>query len=266
MKSLKLLLSFVLSLILVFPLSASAETASPVLDKAELKKLHKQVFDLVSEGKEDMVSSLPLFQKYDKFFHDNPKLKSEYVSGLDVYNPKKLKNKNQITTSVKGSKTFYVMEDGSFMVLSNTVTGAEKAKNKVNTLSVLQDTGEQWYNGGIGQSFTNDARQDIWGITKTGEMHLVTKYTIDSTSATITTVNTTGTRSWFPGGFSSQTATIVDNSARVVKSAGNYIYTVTCPVGWGICSTATFDIETTVDIKSAGGGNISFTVRSIVNG
>ncbi|MEI7026673.1 hypothetical protein [Paenibacillus sp. y28] len=58
----RFLLYFVLSLVLIFPSTSFADGAIPVLDKNELKQLHKQVFDLVIEDKEKDVESLPLFK------------------------------------------------------------------------------------------------------------------------------------------------------------------------------------------------------------
>lgn len=127
---------------------------------------------------------------------------------------------------------------------------------------VIDTTGEQTYTGTVGQNFTNDAQFDNWGVTRTSSLHLVTKYTVYSTSATINSVNTTGTQAWFPESIGSTSTSILTNNARVVTSRGDYTIIQTCPNGWGTCGSYSRAIETTVNIKYAGNGSITFTVKS----
>lgn len=52
---------------------------------------------------------------------------------------------------------------------------------------------------------------------------------------------------------------------RIVEAHGEYNFSGTCPGGWGTCTGRYYDISTKINIKYAGNGVITFTVRSIVN-
>ncbi|WP_270167170.1 hypothetical protein [Paenibacillus sp. SYP-B4298] len=261
MKLLKVASILALSFLLVVP-SVSATQKVPYLNKDELKELHLAILEHVTEGNEEEIETLPLFQKYDQIFNKYPSLKSEYVNDLDANN----EEQQEKTTFVNNSKIYHVYEDGSFSVITNTTNAptAPPVNNQIQARTITQDTGEQWYTATIGQSFTNDARHDIWGVYKVGEMHLVTTYTINSTAANITNTSTAGTSSFFPGSFGSTSSAVVTNNARTVMSKGEYQFNTTCPVGWGNCGTTNYEINTIIDVKYAGGGTITFTARSVV--
>ncbi|MGU3469870.1 hypothetical protein ACLBWT_01730 [Paenibacillus sp. D51F] len=257
----KYLTTIALITCLVAPSVVSAKDSQDFND-LEIKKLHEQIFTLVSNGQENQVETLPLYQKYQEIFREDSELKANYLLSLEANKA----SDDAIEIVEKGNKTYEIFEDGSFSVLTNSINAKplDNSGGGFSTFGVVQDTGEQYYTATSGQLITNDARHDIWGAYKTAELHLVTQAKIYSTSATITNTSTSGTSSWFPGGFSSTGTSISTNNARTVQSVGDYAYTVTCPVGWGVCASTNFQIKTIIDVKYAGNGSITFTSRSIV--
>lgn len=266
MKQVKLFIVTVLIFILAFPEVSSAQEDINAINSEEIKELHSQILDLVINNEEEKIESLPLLKKYNDIFEDSPELEEQYLKNLDSKNRDESKVAEEYVTS--DSQQVKVYEDGSFSVITNTLTADDgtfvEEQPSISTFAVVQDTGEQTYTGSSGQAFTNDARHDIWGFTKVAELHLVTNYTIASTTAKITNTKITGTKSWFPGVVQGSSK-VVTNNARIVEASGEYQYSGTCPAGWGTCSVKYMDISTKVNIKYAGNGKITFTVRSIVS-
>lgn len=117
MRGFKRMLGISLMLLLAVPMSAFAEQkAAPTLDKKEIKELHKEVLEPVSNGQEDQVSKLPLYQKYQSIFSENPEIAATYYKNLDVNNKQKVADTANQTIFTKNSKEFRVFPDGSFIV------------------------------------------------------------------------------------------------------------------------------------------------------
>ncbi|MDN8593330.1 hypothetical protein Q0V21_31855 [Paenibacillus sp. 11B] len=265
MKKIKFIISMVIILTLSMPVVSSANTKE-ILDPNEIRELQSQILDLIVNENEEAVNDLPLYQKYQDIFNSNPDVEKEYINNLDVkkWDTSKIVDK----FNVDGSKMVTLFEDGSFSVLENNLTSEDgrviEATPTMSARGVVQDTGEQTYTGSIGQTFKNDARHDLWGPYKIGELHLVTNYSINSGSAKISSTTITGTKAIFPAAVSGSSS-IVTNNARIVESLGEYNFAGTCPGGWGTCSGRYYDISTKINIKYAGNGEITFTVRSIVS-
>lgn len=264
MKQVKFIIT-TLIFILVFPGVSAAQQDTNLVDPEEIKELHSQVLNLVINNEEEKIESLSLYKKYNDIFENSPELEEQYFENLDSKKRDESKITEEFVTS--NSQQVKVYEDGSFAIITNTLTTDEgtlvEEEPSISTYGVVQDTGEQTYTGSIGQAFTNNARHDIWGAYKVAEAHLVTNYTISSGSAKITNTKITGTKAWFPGVIQGSSR-VVTNNARITESIGEYQYSGTCPAGWGTCATTYMDITTKINIKYAGNGKITFTVRSIV--
>ncbi|PQP83577.1 hypothetical protein C0Q44_02475 [Paenibacillus sp. PCH8] len=265
MKKFKFIIAMVLVLTFSMPVASSANNEER-LDPNEIRELQSQILDLVVNEKEETVNDLPLYQKYQDFFKSNPDLEEDYINNLDAKKWEESKIIDRI--KVNESKLVTLFEDGSFSVLENALTSEDgtliEALPTMSARGVIQDTGEQTYTGKIGETFKNDARHDIWGPYKIGELHLVTNYSINSGSARITSTTITGTRAIFPAAVSGSSS-IPINNARIVESLGEYNFAGTCPGGWGTCTGRYHDISTKINIKYADNGVITFTVRSIVS-
>ncbi|GAC42417.1 hypothetical protein [Paenibacillus popilliae] len=133
---------------------------------------------------------------------------------------------------------------------------APRANKRVKR-GVLRDTGEQQYTGRIGQRFTNDAQYHINLLNK---LHLVTDYKIYSRHAEITSTSTVGTKSGAPYSISQQSS-ILENNERTVSSRAEFVSTANLGIEW---SSKTYNITTTITVKYANDGVITFTARSIV--
>ncbi|GIP57033.1 hypothetical protein MKX50_08225 [Paenibacillus sp. FSL W8-0186] len=262
-----------LSLVLSSSIFASPSPRAQI-NEEEIRILHEQTYDLVMQGKEDLVDSQPLVKKYKEIFEQNPELYVEYLSTLDIYNSielnKQVTDESSFTYTAKGNRVIK-MPDGSFIVEHQSLKNNEgiEIKPETNTgggvslFAVLQDTGWQSYSASTGHNFTNDARHDFWGVWKTQELHLVTKGKVQNTYIEITSTSTVGTSAWFPGKVASQSSSIVTNNARNVESTGDYNIT-------GVIQEITYSkqikITTKIRLDSASGGNVSYSIRSIVEG
>lgn len=244
------------------------------LNEDEIKVLHEQTYSLVVNGKEGLVDSQPLVKKYKDIFEHNPELYLEYLSKLDVNDANKIREKladeSSITFTSKGDRVIK-MDDGSFIVEHSSLKNSKgiEVKSEGNSDSfklfdVHQDTGWQSYTANSsGESFTNDARQDYWGLWKTQELHLVTKYKVYTSTIEITSTSTAGTSAWFPGKVDEKSSKINKNNAKEVESMGEYTIA-------GVVKEITYSkditITTNIKINNASGGKINFSVRSIVEG
>ncbi|MBU5671803.1 hypothetical protein [Paenibacillus brevis] len=259
-----------LSLVMSPSIFANPSPQSQINDE-EIKLLHSQTYDLVIQGKEDAVESLPLVKKYKEIFEQNPELYIEYLSKLDIYNNEQINNHvdNVHTYTVEGNRVTR-MPDGSFIIQHQSLKNDEGVEIKpqpitddIRLMDILQDTGWQKYTNPSGHNFTNDARHDFWGVWKTQELHLVTKGKISMSDIEITSTSTVGTNAWFPGKIESQSSSVITNNSKNVKSSGEYTIT-------GIIKEITYSktIGITTELRWDGlsSRDVKYSIRSVVEG
>ncbi|MCP3773523.1 hypothetical protein NLX71_09390 [Paenibacillus sp. MZ04-78.2] len=120
-------------------------------------------------------------------------------------------------------------------------------------------TGEQTYTTTEGAKHVNNAQVDIWGIYRGASLHLVTNYTVNSTSIKIDDTNTSGTKDLFPVKVDVKKNATLSNSDRNVASYAEYLVTF---IHEKLGASNTWRLETHLKVLYAGNGSITFTAET----
>lgn len=140
---------------------------------------------------------------------------------------------------------------------------APKAKKRVRR--GVWESGEEWHynveSGREGECVVNT------NIGWTHDMHFRTTYKIYSQHAEILSTSTAGTTSLWPGSYSSKETSILNNNERIVRSQAKFTAAISVVKnGIGELATRDYTMITTIHVRYAGDGLITYTVSSTVSG
>jgi|GEM_PF-5226207 len=218
--------------------------------EADYKKITAEAKEQILIGNSEEISDLPVVEEFKELYSEE-----EINAFLETTEAFKAFSKNELKDIQVGTNEQKVIEfdDGSFIVLSDT------------TVPELQINLFADHSGDIGDSWKTDYKEEWWGIYKTVEAHLVTRYTVYKDKITINDVDKTGTKTGVGFSLTNESFGPVKNNAKSVQS--KYSFTKVAgiaidgfPIGW----SQAFTMRTDISITSVSGNTVKFKTNSYV--
>ena len=221
--------------------------------EVDYKKMTNEVKEQISLGNSEEINDLPVVEEFKKLYSE--KETNEFLETTEAFEAFSKNNLKDIQVG-KNEKKVIEFDDGSFIVLSDTTVPVIS-----NSDVILAKSND--HSGSVGESWKTDYKEEWWGIYKTVEAHLVTRYTVYKDKITITDVDKTGTKTGVGFSLTNEKYEPVKNNAKSVQS--KYSFTKVTgiaidgfPIGW----TESFTMRTDIKIKSVSGNTVKFTTNS----
>lgn len=217
--------------------------------EADYKKVTDEVKEQILLGNNEELNDLPVVEEFKELYSEK-----ETNTFLETTKAFKAFSKNDLKDIQvgKNEKKIIEFDDGSFITLSDTTV-------PVSHISTFSNN----HSGNSGTAWKTDYKEEWWGIYKTVEAHLVTRYTVYKDKITITDVEKTGTKTGVGFTLTNEKYEPVKNNAKSVQS--KYSFTKVAgiaidgfPVGW----SEAFTLRTNIMITSVNGNTVNFTTNS----